>query len=263
MIYCKNFFAHTKYNKSVVPKYKDYRDCVSRIKSFNYSDTIITKTTIELLATSGFFYNTITNCATCFHCGGILLDYVDSAINEHVLFFPECRFINHLYGPDYLQYAIFKKEIVKQQWELYDLINKKKRKTRIVCPTNVSFDDFKNVKNLIRYFFRKITNENDLYEIYLDSESFFLDYNKIFIYLFQIGYLKLDTDLNNCSIFCLSKNKGNDKLKIEENECIICFSNLITVVFLPCNHKISCFICANKLNNCPICRTTICQKIKI
>ncbi|CAG2111108.1 unnamed protein product [Medioppia subpectinata] len=39
--------------------------------------------------------------------------------------------------------------------------------------------------------------------------------------------------------------------------CKICFENELCVVLLPCCHTATCVTCAQKLDNCPICRHTV------
>ena len=66
---------------------------------------------------------------------------------------------------------------------------------------------------------------------------------------------------------------SNKKTKIEELEnenqwlkedwiCIICMSNQVGVVFLPCRNLISCVNCSPKVKDCPFCRQFIKGKVK-
>ena len=36
-----------------------------------------------------------------------------------------------------------------------------------------------------------------------------------------------------------------------------------SILFLPCKHIFCCEMCSKKLDNCPICRTEISEKIKV
>ena len=48
----------------------------------------------------------------------------------------------------------------------------------------------------------------------------------------------------------------------EEPECIICFSELKTIVFSPCGHYSVCQACATRCDKCPICRGSIVSKLR-
>lgn len=48
----------------------------------------------------------------------------------------------------------------------------------------------------------------------------------------------------------------------EENECWICLDRRIDMVFVPCGHAICCRFCP-KLQECPKCRQTITQSIRL
>ncbi|XP_060606908.1 E3 ubiquitin-protein ligase XIAP-like isoform X1 [Ruditapes philippinarum] len=62
----------------------------------------------------------------------------------------------------------------------------------------------------------------------------------------------------------------NTKRLIEENNqlrqlalCRICMDTNQDVVFLPCGHMNSCFLCAYVLSVCPVCRQTITSTVKV
>lgn len=43
----------------------------------------------------------------------------------------------------------------------------------------------------------------------------------------------------------------------DTNECAVCLENPKTIVFDPCGHYYVCNVCATRLSQCPICRTSI------
>jgi hypothetical protein len=51
--------------------------------------------------------------------------------------------------------------------------------------------------------------------------------------------------------------------KDDEKFCCICFEEVKNVVFLPCKHLCSCYECAQPINDCPICRQKIVEKMQI
>ena len=48
-----------------------------------------------------------------------------------------------------------------------------------------------------------------------------------------------------------------------DNECVICFDGIKDTLITPCNHLVTCFDCCNKLEQCPICRGPIDNRIKV
>ncbi|XP_039272656.2 baculoviral IAP repeat-containing protein 8-like isoform X1 [Styela clava] len=48
----------------------------------------------------------------------------------------------------------------------------------------------------------------------------------------------------------------------EEKKCKICLDEEANVVFVPCGHLSTCVSCAQRVSNCPICRSYVRQKIK-
>ena len=66
--------------------------------------------------------------------------------------------------------------------------------------------------------------------------------------------------LNEDEKFILPKHKKMQLLramKISEQDCILCVDIRANIVLQPCQHTGFCHICAEKLENCPICRTEI------
>merc|ERR1711963_369345 len=49
----------------------------------------------------------------------------------------------------------------------------------------------------------------------------------------------------------------------QSNECVICLENKCNIIFLPCGHVCSCWICEAGLTECPLCRATIVQKVRL
>ena len=45
--------------------------------------------------------------------------------------------------------------------------------------------------------------------------------------------------------------------------CIVCMNESYTHTFIPCGHMCTCELCANKLQECPMCRAHILNRIKV
>lgn len=46
-------------------------------------------------------------------------------------------------------------------------------------------------------------------------------------------------------------------------QCVVCWTEKKSVLFLPCRHLCSCKACADKTTQCPLCRKTIQQKTDV
>lgn len=46
-------------------------------------------------------------------------------------------------------------------------------------------------------------------------------------------------------------------------ECVVCLERKCDIIFLPCGHLCSCSQCDRNLSECPLCRATIMQRVKL
>ncbi|XP_056146953.1 E3 ubiquitin-protein ligase LRSAM1 [Lampris incognitus] len=46
-------------------------------------------------------------------------------------------------------------------------------------------------------------------------------------------------------------------------ECVVCMENRFQVIFLPCGHVCCCQVCSGALQNCPLCRSDISQRVRL
>ncbi|XP_030292407.1 E3 ubiquitin-protein ligase LRSAM1 isoform X2 [Sparus aurata] len=47
------------------------------------------------------------------------------------------------------------------------------------------------------------------------------------------------------------------------SECVVCMETGAQVIFLPCGHVCCCHVCSDALQNCPLCRSSISQRIRL
>lgn len=47
------------------------------------------------------------------------------------------------------------------------------------------------------------------------------------------------------------------------SECVVCMETGSQVIFLPCGHVCCCQVCCDALQNCPLCRTNISQRVRL
>jgi len=49
----------------------------------------------------------------------------------------------------------------------------------------------------------------------------------------------------------------------ESKQCVICLSQTLEILYMPCQHLVACQECSKRLNKCPLCRANITTKIKV
>lgn len=54
-----------------------------------------------------------------------------------------------------------------------------------------------------------------------------------------------------------------DRVQQEKILCRVCFEREISLVLLPCKHRVLCGMCADKCKHCPICRRYIAEKMAV
>ncbi|GAB4860958.1 hypothetical protein Ancab_036118 [Ancistrocladus abbreviatus] len=54
-----------------------------------------------------------------------------------------------------------------------------------------------------------------------------------------------------------------ERLQNEKVLCRVCFEREISVVLLPCRHRVLCSICCEKCKKCPICRVSIDERLPV
>jgi hypothetical protein len=54
-----------------------------------------------------------------------------------------------------------------------------------------------------------------------------------------------------------------ERLQNEKVLCRVCFEREISVVLLPCRHRVLCRNCSDKCKKCPFCRITIEERLPV
>lgn len=121
---------------------------------------------------------------------------------------------------------------------------------------------------------KDIENQNDYLNKILDTKHKELDsindYNKIFtdhsikgcnlenLYSLRgkISEMLSEISLNKERILNESKNEYLLKTMVN-NMCVICYENLATILFKPCNHLSVCMRCGIGLDTCSVCRIAL------
>lgn len=54
-----------------------------------------------------------------------------------------------------------------------------------------------------------------------------------------------------------------DRIQQEKLLCRVCFEREISIVLMPCRHRVLCQLCADKCKHCPICRSAILERMVV
>jgi hypothetical protein len=68
---------------------------------------------------------------------------------------------------------------------------------------------------------------------------------------------------SNSKVFSKSSDNQSSTNVEDTTLCIICATNPINVLLIPCGHAELCNQCSSRLNNCCTCRKQIEKKIKL
>ncbi|KAK9114763.1 hypothetical protein Syun_021560 [Stephania yunnanensis] len=74
---------------------------------------------------------------------------------------------------------------------------------------------------------------------------------------------RLQTALGQQAEITKFRQQEFEKLQNEKVLCRICFLSEITIVLLPCRHRVLCSTCADKCKKCPICRVSIEERMLV
>lgn len=83
--------------------------------------------------------------------------------------------------------------------------------------------------------------------------------------------LNLRTNNNTCSKDKMLGSKEHSTISTDvarEQECVMCLTEEISVVFVPCGHQVVCYNCnglheKQGMKECPSCRTPIVRRISV
>lgn len=91
------------------PKYPDFVSPQARMKSFRAWPADSHQSPLNLVE-AGFFYDKLSRCTVCFHCGGMLYNWQgkDEPWEEHAKWFSFCDYVHAIRGVDFVNAALQK-----------------------------------------------------------------------------------------------------------------------------------------------------------
>ena len=108
----------------------------------------------------------------------------------------------------------------------------------------------KEDSKVLHYYFLSIKKDEEVYKLHLDLQN--LEKNNESFEIEQIY------GIDNSGF-----GQAHARVEDQDKECIICFTDKIDTIILPCRHMSICLECAQSLQNhkkehsrkCPVCRT--------
>ncbi|KAG0432527.1 hypothetical protein HPB47_020757 [Ixodes persulcatus] len=206
---------------------------------------------VEALADAGLFYGGDDDMAICYYCGGALRSWQEDDIPfvEHARWYPECTFVKLSMEP-----------------ALYNTVRSLQEECLMETDSVTTNTD--EVKDKL------------ISEIFDESTLEF--YRKV-----GIGQSKFRQAVTHLLDQGLTINDIKEKRQIEEalkvvttikkeeiqvdekptqkqvdNSCAVCLGDQKSVLFMPCQHLVTCVDCATKVDQCPMCREQISARIR-
>ncbi|NXT84270.1 XIAP ligase, partial [Zapornia atra] len=217
----------------------------------------------EQLAEAGFYSVGNGDHVVCFHCGGGLQEWKknEDPWDQHAKWFPGCGFVRKEKGLEFINnvhlkdgygdstvkaaegtilpkgiYNLLQNPLVQSAMDmgfsLSEIRSTMEKKLQMSGESHTSIEDL--VADLSAQ--KENTREEEPNDIPVDQDQ-----------LIRLQNLYLSTE---------------EKLRRlqEEKLCKICMAKDISVVLIPCGHLVACKECAEGLNECPLCRTTIMKR---
>lgn len=248
------------YKRSLYSIFSDYEVRITTFIRWPYQQNIL------LLAKAGFFYVGCSDYVICFSCGLELMKWHHRDIDpfqEHIAQYDECPYLSEKKIERYENY-IARTIVVKLSTPQYyiDIFSN-------------AIKSLEKEKNTLSYILKKLDRftDNKLNDIEFRQRRLlenFLTLKRSCLFMtgdnFNPCFL---TDISENSFipaeYVMAKKNSQDEENLGEKNttCCLCLSNIIKILFLPCNHLLCCIQCANKLTKCPICQSEIWMKIEV
>ncbi|XP_067313859.1 E3 ubiquitin-protein ligase XIAP [Pseudorasbora parva] len=232
------------------------------------------------LAGAGMFYCGTGDNVQCFSCGGILAGWEqgDSAWDEHERHYPNCFFIlGHDVGNVPLTTPRPRVNGRVASVESFEgRLDSFRGRQHPIEPEILARAGFYSTGEQDRVICFKCgggvkdwMSDEDPWEEHARHYpgcSFLLaEKGEEYVNNIQLRYPKGDHSRSSQNGFS-STEQEDPILKLEklqrEKLCKVCMDSDIGMVFIPCGHLVTCEKCSVSLNKCPICCSTITQKIK-
>ncbi|KAH9487775.1 Baculoviral IAP repeat-containing protein 7 [Bulinus truncatus] len=211
------------------------------------------------LSSSGFFYTGVADQVRCFYCGAGLEKWqnTDDAWVEHARCSPKCAYLRLRIGEHFI-------ETVKNLYENNDRVSMTMVMSRMeVASKSLLLDKLHKVLRcdaavqvLVKFGFQQSHVIEIAEALKFEGSAFTSEtlYKRLLLEGRPCS-AKVTTEPQDFDIGTLEciRNLTEENLQLRHQLCCkICLDKVLSVVFLPCGHLVSCTECATALNQCPL-----------
>ncbi|OWF42752.1 baculoviral IAP repeat-containing protein 3-like [Mizuhopecten yessoensis] len=262
-------FPHCPFVKSVF-KYPQYCDVEARLASFKDWPSQL-KQQPRQMSKAGFYYIGVGDKVQCFWCGTVLKDWEpsDDPVLEHVRWSSSCSWMLIIKGENFIQGVL-----TSQSAETQTVIRQPEEDDPLERAQQMGYSPEKIQKAVERL--GSGFDLQSLLETIMDLESVpviipqepsgpdLSPPERVEISPPSISgaqaVIPNHPSMDELQLHSLTRENFSLKLR---TQCKICMEEDVCVVFLPCGHLVCCFSCASLLQECPICRGRIEDKVRI
>lgn len=258
---------HCKYNTTKVSRHSVFDQLRIRVSSYQGWPSYLALTPRDM-ALAGWYHAGYNDVTVCYHCGGVAKDWEDDDIplERHKSLYPECKFLvgkvvsesSEKVNREQSNYAGNKPEE-----PINDSVQRQDPED-----SEDSEDEFESpqFKKILKMGYTK-NQIMDAMEIVIANDINSGDIVKdILSYIGPVAYWSSTSSQGDANTMANTSSQGDATVESlqEENRrrklnmlCKICTISEKNIMFLPCNHLLSCEECAPKIKICPECDRTV------
>ncbi|XP_044538612.1 E3 ubiquitin-protein ligase XIAP isoform X1 [Gracilinanus agilis] len=244
-------------NPTHLPRNPAMADYEARLITFA---TWIYSVNKEQLAKAGFYALGTHDKVLCFHCGGGLTDWKpnEDPWEQHAKWYPGCKYLLEEKGQEYVSNI-----------HLVHLLDSSLAESgKMASSVTQEIDDSVLQNPLVQDAIRMGFNFLEIKKIMREKiQSSGNNYTSLELLVADLVSAQKESSQDGESSPTLSEKEISTEEQLrrlqEEKLCKICMDENIAVVFIPCGHLVSCQLCAEAIDKCPMCYTVITFKQKI
>ncbi|XP_020832027.1 E3 ubiquitin-protein ligase XIAP [Phascolarctos cinereus] len=212
------------------------------------------------LAKAGFYALGDRDKVACFHCGGGLNDWKpnEDPWEQHAKWYPGCKYLLEEKGQDYVNNIHLVNPLDGTMMET----------TKDASSITKEIDDIVLQNPLVQDAIRMGFSFHEIKRIVGEKiKSSGNDYKSLEGLVADLVIAQKESAQEGAaSAVAMQKDVSTEeqlRYLQEEKLCKICMDENIAVVFIPCGHLVTCQMCAEAINKCPMCCAVINLKQKI
>ncbi|KAL3883191.1 hypothetical protein ACJMK2_029509 [Sinanodonta woodiana] len=259
-------------------RFSEYANFNDRLKTFSRWPSDIMQTPPQV-AEAGFFYTGEQDTVRCFACDGGLKNWDpdDDPWIEHARWFPECAYVRHIKGEEFINLVRMMTEESDEEFDYTVHAGASGGAENNNTNANLVFDEIsvpsvletESAQSVLSMGYSKRNVALAINDIFKKGKDTFSGQ--------EIADILLEKDMreeNVCSNVSTDYSHSVDSIAtteqvIRENkhlkellQCIECKTGERNILFLPCTHHVVCESCSRDLHVCTYCYRKINEKIR-